>query len=111
MQCVELRAHRKHTYVMYAHDLPSNQHQITHVWKPSTTLANLTIEEIQDSVTRAQEVNQVATIRQAYGNMPLLNALLESKGPESKEPEVAQVTSGYQDMEAIDEWLKEEIAE
>jgi len=31
MQCVELRAHRKHTYVMYAHDLPSNQHQITHV--------------------------------------------------------------------------------
>jgi len=108
MHYVGLRAHRKHIYVMYVHDLPSNQHQITHVWKPSTIFTNLTIEEIHDSVTRAQEVNQLAVSRQTHGNMPLLNALLKSEIPEAEGPEILQVNSGNPDLEAIEELLQGE---
>jgi len=59
---VGLRVDRGHVYVLYVHDLPSNQQQVTHVWKPLNTFANLTIEEIHASVERAQEVNQLLTL-------------------------------------------------
>jgi len=49
MYHVGFRAHKGHVYVMYVHDMPSNQLQITHVWKPSTTLEKLTTEEMQAS--------------------------------------------------------------
>jgi len=109
MHYVGLRAHRRHIYVLYVHDLPSNQQQITHVWKPSTTFVNLTAEEIQDSVARAQEVNQLVTLRQACNDMPMLDTLLEPWLPEVKETEIPQMTDSKPDLEAIEELLKEEV--
>jgi len=52
-----LRVYDRRIYVSYVHDLPSNQQQVTHVWKPATNFNNLTMQEIRDSVTRAQEIN------------------------------------------------------
>jgi len=49
---------------MYVHDLPSNQQQITHVWRPLTTYENLTEEEIKASVSREQEINYLTTVKQ-----------------------------------------------
>jgi len=85
MHYVGLRVHRGHVYVLYVHDLPSNQQQVTHVWKLSTIFANLTIEEIHASVETAQEVNQLLTLRRAYNEVPTLGASTEQWLPEVKD--------------------------
>jgi len=89
------------------HDLPSNQQQLTHVWKPSATFANLTIEEIHASVERAQEVNHLLTLRQAYNAVPMLDTLVEQWLPGVKDTEIPQVTDNNPDLEVIDELLKQ----
>jgi len=50
-------------YVLYVHDLPSNQQQITHAWKPLTTYENVTADEIKASVDRAQETKHLTAIK------------------------------------------------
>jgi len=77
MHYVRLRAHRRHIYVMYVHDLPSNQHQRTHAWRPCTNYGNLPVEEVKASVNRAEEINNLATLREAY-HPPMLEALIEA---------------------------------
>ena len=56
MHYIGLRMYNRQIYVLYIHDLPSNCQQITHMWKPFTTFNNLTIDEIKESVKRAQEI-------------------------------------------------------
>jgi len=107
MYYVGLRAHRRHIYVIYVHDLPSNQQQVTHVWKPSTTFMNLTVQEIKDSVTRAQEINYLTTLKQAYDDLPVLDTLIEPWLPEVKEPELPQAI----DLEALNELLTGEVTQ
>jgi len=106
MHLVGLRVHRGDIYVLYVHDLPSNRQQVTHVWKPSTTFANLTIEEIRASVDRTQEVNQLLTLRQAYNEVPTLDASTEQWLPEVKDTEIPQVTDNNPDLKSIAEWLQ-----
>jgi len=108
MHYVGLRAHRRHIYVLYVHDLPSHPQQITHVWRPYTTFANLTAEEIKNSVTRAQEMNQLATARQAYNDMPVLDKLIEHWLPKRDEPEVPHVIDSKPCVDTIMGFLKEE---
>ena len=100
MHYVGLRAHRRHVYVLYVHDLPSNQQQITHVWRPLTTYENLTSEEIKASVSRAQEINYLAALKQARNDPPMIDTLFESWIPEVKE-ELPQIA----DPETLDELL------
>ena len=57
MHYIGLRRYNRQIYVLHVHDLPSNRQQITHVWKPFSTFNNLTIDEIKESVKRAQEIN------------------------------------------------------
>ena len=92
MYHVGFRAHKGHVYVMYVHDLPSNQLQITHVWKPSTTFANLTTEEIQASVARAQEVNRLLAAKQTYDDKLAEELTTEQWAPEVQITEVPQTT-------------------
>ena len=85
---------------MYVHDLPSNQQQVTHVWRPLTTYGNLTAEDIKASGSRTQEINYLAAVKQAHSDPAMLDALLESWLPEVTE-ESRQTT----DAETLDELL------
>jgi len=96
-------------YVQYVHDLPSNQQQLTHVWKPSTTFTNLTIKEFHASVERAQEINQLLTTRQARDEAPMLNALAEQESLKVSDTEIPQVSGDYPDLETIAELLQDEL--
>ena len=108
MYHVGLRAHKGHVYVMYVHDLPSNQLQITHVWKPSTTLANLTTEEIQASAARAQDVNRLLTAKQTYAGKLATDVTTEQSAPEVQITEVPQATENSLELEVLAEWLQDE---
>jgi len=44
MHYVGLRVYDTRIYVLYVHDLPSNQQQIKHIWKPTTNYDNLTVK-------------------------------------------------------------------
>jgi len=85
---------------MYVHDLPSNQQQITHVWRPLTTYENLTDEEIKASVSREQEINYLTTVKQECNDPPMTDTLFETWIPEVK-GELIQ----FADPETIDEFL------
>ena len=100
MHYVGLRAHRRHVYVLYVHDLQSNQQQITHVWKPLSTYENLTAEEIKASVDRAKEINHLTAIKQASNDPSMTDALPGSWIPEVKE-KLPQIT----DLEILHELL------
>jgi len=108
MHHVGIRTHNRHISVQYVHDLPSNQQQITHVWKPATTSMNLTVEEIHASVARAQEINQLTATQQAYSNVPRLDTLLETWMPEINEIEDPQLIDHKSNFQTIEEWLQEE---
>jgi len=103
-----LQAHKWHVYVMYVHDLPSHRLQITHVWKPSTTFANLTTEEIQASAARAQEVNQLLTAKQTYYDELATNVTTEQSAPEVQITEIPQATENSLELEVFTEWLQDE---
>jgi len=103
-----LQAHNGHVYVMYVHDMPSNQMQITHVWKPSKTLANLTAEEIQDSAARAQEVNRLLTAKQTCDDKPATDVTTEQSTPKVQIIEIPQVIENRLEWEALTEWLQHE---
>jgi len=61
MHHIGLRMYNRQIYVLYENDLLSKYQQITHMWKPFTTFNNLTVDEIKESVRRAQEINYLAT--------------------------------------------------
>jgi len=98
-----LRAHKGHVYVLYVHDMPSNQMQITHVWKPLTTFANLTTEEIQASTANAQEVNRLLTVQQTHNDELATNAQTKQWTPDVQVAKLPQI-----DMKEIAEWLQDE---
>jgi len=102
MHYIELRVYDRHIYVSYVHDLPSNQSQETHVWKPTTTFLNLTIDEIKESVKRAQEINYLTTRGQTQHDLPTIDALLDMLLHEDKDPELPQSAGNN---------LAEEVAE
>jgi len=68
---------------------------------------NLTVQEIKDSVTRAQEINYLTTLKQAYDDLPVLDTLIEPWLPEVKEPELPQAI----DLEALNELLTGEVTQ
>ena len=72
-----MKVHQRHVYLLYVYDLPSHQQQITHVWKATTTYLSLTITELWDSVTRAQEINQFTTPQQTRKHLPVLDDVIE----------------------------------
>jgi len=90
MSYIGLRMYARQIYVLYVHDLPSNQQQITHVWKPSTTFNNLTIGEIKESVKRAQEINDLTARGQTQYELPTIDGLLDILIKEEKDPELSQ---------------------
>ena len=94
---------------MYAHDLSSSRQQVTHVWKPTTTFTNLTLEELKNSVTRAQEVNQLVTLRQAYDNLPQLGDLAEPWLPEVNGILLPEATNSNPNNEVLQEILEERL--
>jgi len=108
MYHVGLRAHKGHVYVMYVHDLPSNQLQITHVWKPLTTFANLTTEEIQASATRPQQVNWLLIAKQTYDDKLAEEVTTEQSAPEVQITKVPQTTENSLELEVLAEWLQDE---
>jgi len=67
------------------------------VLRPLTKYENLTAVEIKASVSRAQEINYLAAVKQAHSDSPTLDALLESWLPEVKE-ELSQTA----DVETLD---------
>jgi len=75
------------------------------VWKPSTTLANLTTEEIQASAARAQEVNWLLT---AYDDKLATDVTTEQSEPEVQITEVPQATENSFELEVLAEWLQDE---
>ena len=89
MHYIGLRVYDKRIYILYVHDLPSNQQQITHIWKPTTNYDNLTVKEIKESVTRAQETNYLTAQKQMSNNLSQIDALLESWLSEDKDLELS----------------------
>jgi len=79
MHYLGLRMYNRQIYVLYVHDLPLNHQQTTHMWKPSTTFNNLTIEETKESVKRAQEINYLTTRGRTQHDLPTIDALLDIK--------------------------------
>jgi len=79
------------------------------VWKPTTTFTNLTHEELKNSVTRAQEVNQLVTLRQSYDNMPHLGDLIEPWLPEVNGILLPEATNSDPNNEVLQEILGERL--
>jgi len=57
MTYIGLRLNKSSVYVNYVYDVPSAPNHCEYVWKPHATFNNLTIEEINNSATRAHEMN------------------------------------------------------
>lgn len=87
-----MKVHQRHVYLLYVYDLPSHQQQITHVWKATTTYLSLTITELWDSVTRAQEINQFTTPQQTRKHLPVLDDVIEQWIPVQYEESQMQKT-------------------
>ena len=104
MHYVGIKAHERHVYVMYVHDLPSNSQQVTHSWESTATYMNLTEDEIRKSVIRAQDINYFIIARQAHGETLAIDAISELWIPEVEEETIESI-----DLEAIDELLKQII--
>jgi len=109
MYYIDIKAYRQHICILYVHYLPSSRQQVTHVWKPTTTLTNLTLEELKNSVTRAQEVNQLVTLRQAYDNLPQLGELIEPWLSEVNEILLPEATNSDPGNEVLQEILGERL--
>ena len=90
MHYIGLRMYNRQIYVLYVHDLPSNQQQLTHVWKPFTTFNNLTFGEIKESVKRAQEINYLTARGQTQYELPTIDGFLDILLKEEKDPELPQ---------------------
>jgi len=88
MHYIGLRMYNRQIYVLYVHDLPSNHQQITRMWKPFTTFNNLTIDEIKESVKRAQEINYLTARGQIQHELPTIDAWLDMLLTEDKDPEL-----------------------
>ena len=73
------------------------------MWKPSTTFANLTTEEIQASATRAQEVNRLLTVQQTCDDETAANVTTEQLAPEIQINQLPQVG-----LDELAEWLQDE---
>jgi len=82
--------YNRQIYVFYVHDLPLNQQQVTHMWKPFTTFNNLTIDEIKESVKRSQEINCLIAHEQIQREIPTVDALVDMLLNEDKDPELPQ---------------------
>jgi len=72
------------------------------MWKPFTTFNNLTIDEIKESVKRAQEINYLIAREQIQHELPTIDALVDTLLNEDKDPELPQSAENN---------LAEEIAE
>jgi len=72
------------------------------MWKPFTTFNNLTIDEIKESVKRAQGINYLIAREQIQRELPMIDALVDMLLNEDKDPELPQSANNN---------LAEEIAE
>ena len=72
------------------------------MWKPFTTFNNLTIDEIKESVKRAQGINYLIAREQIQRKLPMIDALVDMLLNEDKDPELPQSANNN---------LAEEIAE
>jgi len=93
MNYIELRMYNRQNYVLYVHDLISNHQQITHVWKPSTNFNNRTINEIKESVKKAQGINFLTARGQPQYELPTIDGLFDILLKEEKDPELPQSAS------------------
>jgi len=60
MTVIGLHGNKRVIIVQYCYDKPSKPGEVTHVWKPKTNIKNVTVNEIAQSIQRAQEVNMQA---------------------------------------------------